>query len=155
MECTACVISNCGTCYFEGLTARCQTCSSGFVRSADWTSCVQSPPVCATNSITNGVLICSACSGTKYLYNGDCIDSCPVGTWKNGNVCSKCNPSCASCTSATTCTECSPGFVTNNPGASPPTCQPSCSSNQFKDYVSFTSPYTKCTDCHNSCSTCS
>ena len=69
--------------------------------------------------------LCSCPQGTIEL-NGECItQSCPPGTFFNGETCVGCTlPNCANCSSLTTCVECNPGYYLSNGICLP--CPPSC-----------------------------
>jgi hypothetical protein len=76
------------------------------------------------------------------MYNSTCIINCPIGTYKNYDICQKCDTSCLSCVGFSLyCTSCSVGnyfyngqCLSNCPGStylSPSTyickdCEPYC-----------------------------
>jgi hypothetical protein len=60
---------------------------------------------------------CKSClDDNKHLFNGQCVESCPVGYFSdNANKCSACYPSCSECKgpSSGNCLSCSIGFNFN------------------------------------------
>ena len=57
------------------------------------------------------VNVCTSCSGTRYLHNGQCLTSCPSGaTIPSGNECIDCSSECVTCSgSPDICTTCIEG----------------------------------------------
>ena len=56
---------------------------------------------------------CSLCEDDEYYYNGDCVTTCPTGTFVNENrICQPCNPKCASCIShEDNCLSCNEPYI--------------------------------------------
>ena len=92
---------------------------------------------------------CLSCSGSLYLYGGQCLASCGTGKYGSttDNTCKSCTSPCKDCTTPnepTKGTSCSPNlFLKSNQ------CLSSCDSNQYKDYADQT-----CKSCHADCLTC-
>jgi proprotein convertase subtilisin/kexin type 5 len=49
---------------------------------------------------------CTSCSGSKYLYNSQCVDTCPEGSYSSGNDCYSCLSTCVTCSSSGSCITC-------------------------------------------------
>lgn len=91
-------------------------------------------------------LQCTGCLPGLVLSQGNCVGSCPSGTFLDptGNTCTSCDPSCSTCSgSATFCLSCA-----NNKLASSGSCVASCPSNTFSSSGT-------CVTCHPDCATCS
>ncbi|PBK76440.1 growth factor receptor domain-containing protein [Armillaria solidipes] len=92
-------------------------------------------------------LKCTGCIPGSFLSNGQCIDSCPTGTFvspKDNVTCTNCDSSCSTCSgSSTFCLTCP-----NNQLASDGSCVSSCPSGTFSSSGS-------CLTCHPDCATCS
>lgn len=58
--------------------------------------CDKCLPKCAT--CREGKDLCSTCAGNLILAGADCLESCPVGYYKNGASCALCNINCDTCT---------------------------------------------------------
>ena len=102
--------SSCKTCIAPGDSASCQSCMVGVLYGG---LCVACTTPCST---CNGLPTnCTACSGTKYLYNNQCIDQCPNGYYMSisDNICYKCNVACLTCQGefASDCLTCADGTV--------------------------------------------
>lgn len=54
--------------------------------------------------------VCRNCSSNFFLYKGQCILTCPLGTYVSSNLCLPCNSSCLTCTNAYNCSSCSSLF---------------------------------------------
>jgi hypothetical protein len=88
-------VSDCQEGYFKNYTT-CSTCS---------------PNNCATCLSTGGCTSCKTDPTTKIpkiLYQGECIDICPSGTFKENNTCIPCSYDCLKCSSNTKCEVCKP-----------------------------------------------
>jgi len=68
------------------------------------TSCVK--------CFTGGKYGCTKCPSEKFLWKGECLDSCPDFTYESdlGNDCLPCVSPCDLCSSETTCVSCRNGF---------------------------------------------
>ena len=63
--------------------------------------------VCSATNISQ----CTQCNSVTFLYEYDCYDVCPNGTYVSGVQCFDCDPSCVICTgSPSPCSECQVGF---------------------------------------------
>ena len=91
---------------------------------------------------------CLACADEQLALSGQCVSSCPNGTFSSSGACRQCHPDCATCTGSSfnQCSTCSP----NRPVLTSGRCLPMCSKSQFFDPTSST-----CQDCDLSCSSCS
>jgi len=135
--------------------------------------CTQQPTCdasCATCS-GPGANECTSCNLGDELYNGQCVSTCPAGTYTDGSVCSACDASCTTCsgTGPNACTSCPSGQVVQ--GGACVAAPVGCPSGQFMyngqcvstcpsgTYVN-SGTCTPCSDTHcttcagNVCSTC-
>ncbi|KAI0933443.1 hypothetical protein AcV5_005588 [Taiwanofungus camphoratus] len=89
---------------------------------------------------------CTGCLPGFVLSKGQCVESCPSGTFlspQDNLTCTACDSSCSTCVGASTfCLTCA-----NNKLASNGTCVSSCPSNTFSSSGS-------CLACHPDCATC-
>ncbi|KAJ6532610.1 hypothetical protein B0H19DRAFT_1188013 [Mycena capillaripes] len=140
----SCVIaSSTGVCDGSNLIAdnnkgRCDACG------AKCTSC----EIASFNvASTVNQLKCTGCLKGTVLSNGQCIDTCPTGTFlspKDNVTCTACDSSCSTCSgSATSCLTCPTGQLALNGK-----CVNTCPSNTF-------SASGACLACHTDCATCS
>ncbi len=53
---------------------------------------------------------CTTCSSTYYLYQSQCLSSCPVTTYTFGTNCLDCSSYCDTCVDSNTCTVCTNGY---------------------------------------------
>lgn len=88
---------------------------------------------------------CIICQNGTFLYNGECISQCPVGTHRVGDSCVDCDVNdCAVCPSIATCNVCVyPKFLINNL-----TCG-ECPSKTTPDYINLV-----CIPCEAHCLEC-
>ena len=68
------------------------------------------PSNCATVSTTDCTK-CSKCNSNYELHKGECVLTCPDGTYQTGTTCTRCEDHCWKCTSATDCTECATDYT--------------------------------------------
>ena len=127
-KCVKCDIS-CNLCVDNGNMgdrSRCITCAKGYdFRYTPLQQCLRS---CSNGLYQSSPSLCSLCSATcrtcdrsasnctscninspqyKYLYDFQCIDSCPSGFTNIGAECRKCDPKCGTCkNTTTTCMSC-------------------------------------------------
>lgn len=81
---------------------KCQTCKSGTYLSPFY-DCLN----CSTNCLTcSDSISCVNCTTGSFLYNGQCITTCPSGYYKYNTDCQKCPISCVTCSSQANCTTC-------------------------------------------------
>ncbi|KAJ6630230.1 insulin-like growth factor binding protein [Mycena sp. CBHHK59/15] len=134
--------SSVGVCEGSNLIAdnnkgECDTCG------AKCTSC-EIPSFNVASTVSQ--LKCTGCLKGTVLSNGQCIDSCPSGTFlspKDNVTCTTCDPSCSTCSGSTaSCLTCP-----NNQLASNGKCISTCPSNTF-------STSGACLACHADCATC-
>jgi hypothetical protein len=71
---------------------------------------------------------CLQCSEPGLQYNGQCVPTCPDGTFKQDGVCKACHASCSKCTSKDngTCLSCTAPFVLDDGY-----CKEACSLNKY------------------------
>ena len=103
-----------------------------------------SPP-CATCSSAS---YCLTCKSPQLASSGQCVSTCPTGTFNSSGACVQCHPDCASC-SGSSFEQCSACFPTR-PVLSSGRCLPTCVESQFFDLTNST-----CQNCDSSCSSCS
>lgn len=109
IECTKCssltVCSECDIGYY--LTAN-NTCETQCITTTNFPnysskSCEPCNSDCSTCINTTD---CLTCVYTKDILNYQCLPNgqvCPLGMFKNNNICLKCHPTCESCTDYTVC----------------------------------------------------
>lgn len=120
---------------------------------------------------------CFFCISTKYLFDYQCLDTCPIGWYADENrICRACKPECLTCTNSFTCSSCQNGYYMN--GSICSLCHPFClECNSFsvcskciypfyfyqnfcfsicpeKTFIAL-SDSNHCENCHPSCKTCS
>ncbi|KAG2356532.1 insulin-like growth factor binding protein [Suillus spraguei] len=139
------VICGSGTYKFNG---SCVTTSSG------GHECDTCGPKCTTCQISNFNVAstvnqaqCTGCLPGFVLSQGQCVTSCPSGTFlspQDNLTCPACSSSCSSCAgSATTCLTCA-----NNLLASNGQCVSSCPSNTFNCATCSGASFNQCTSCN-------
>ena len=104
----------------------------------------QLPGFSVTSTVNH--LQCTGCLPGLVLSQGQCVNSCPSGTFLDptDNTCKQCDASCSSCSgSSNFCLTCA-----NSQLASSGSCVASCPSNTF-------SSSGVCITCHPDCATCS
>ena len=109
-------------------------------------TCTEHPSKCLT---------CESCCGN--LFNFECLEHCPVGTYAVNNTCQYCSYSCATCIgSATTCSSCPESKVLYN-GA----CYDKCPYMMIGGICTFQcaaglykTPINECKKCDSTCKTC-
>ncbi|KAJ7494424.1 insulin-like growth factor binding protein [Mycena galericulata] len=154
-DCTLCptshYLTNNGTCVSASSTGVCD--GSNLIADNNKGECDTCGAKCTTCEIagfnvasTVDQLKCTGCLKGSVLSAGQCIDSCPTGTFLSptDNVtCTACDPSCSTCSgSSTTCLTCP-----SNQLASNGKCISTCPSNTF-------SAAGACLACHPDCATC-
>lgn len=104
---------------------------------------------CKTCSETN-TSICLSCDEFKLLYNGKCIDKCPLKTYLVNKNCYDCGSDCESCSNNSSCDSClKPLFYFN--GKCVKECQVGYSS---IDSICKECQINNCSDCRNDLNTC-
>ena len=99
--CVNCVLENCNVCDQD--VNKCDTCL---------TTCAlcdnnASPPQCQQCTFESNLV----------LYQGECIDSCPPGTYADyTRICQPCQPGCLDCTDIGQCSQCDTSETTNDGG---------------------------------------
>ena len=146
-KCEPC-IQNCDLC---DNSTTCKVCSKDFfLKNNACVDCCNSGfaevgNVCGRCTVTNcdscdskNLSICQKCVDRKVLYNNQCINVCPLGTFPNANkICDKCRDDCAICKDKNTCEVCKTGKVLQGK-----VCQNICDNN-------FVAIDNKCTQCNN------
>ncbi|KIY68785.1 hypothetical protein CYLTODRAFT_489508 [Cylindrobasidium torrendii FP15055 ss-10] len=115
----------------------CDTCG------AKCTSC-EIPGFSTTSTVDQ--LKCTGCLAGSFLSNGDCVDSCPSGSFVDTDnvTCTTCDSSCSTCSgSKDFCLTCPSGQLASNGK-----CVSSCDDGTFANSGS-------CLTCHPDCATCS
>ena len=136
--CLACADASCTTCLGAG-TSSCEdctdskflhrgeclgTCPAGTfgegLESPDGRECEACESDC--KSCADGS-VCETCENSKFLVDGDCVESCKAGFYgvgtggTVGRTCVACEAHCASCTDGNTCVTCDGGrYLSNGDG---------------------------------------
>ncbi|KAM0755207.1 growth factor receptor domain-containing protein [Meredithblackwellia eburnea MCA 4105] len=119
-----------------------------------------------TLSSTRSQLKCSACLSGTYLYQGNCVETCPSGTTvgTDGVSCVSCTGSCSTCSLSTSyCLSCTDSTkpTLNGTCLTTTTCPsgyflpPSTPNSSVIVSPTSTSSSSTCTPCHPDCGTCS
>ncbi|KAJ7491081.1 insulin-like growth factor binding protein [Mycena latifolia] len=155
-DCTLCptshYLTNNGSCVSASSTGICD--GSNLIADNNKGKCDTCGAKCTSCEIasfnvasTVNQLKCTGCLKGTVLSGGQCIDTCPSGTFlspKDNVTCTACDPSCSTCSgSATSCLTCP-----SNQLASNGKCVSTCPSNTF-------SASGACLACHPDCATCS
>ncbi|KAJ7269285.1 insulin-like growth factor binding protein [Mycena haematopus] len=155
-DCTLCpqthYLTNNGTCVSASSTGVCE--GSSLIADNNKGKCDTCGAKCTSCEIasfnvasTVNQLKCTGCLKGTVLSGGQCIDSCPAGTFLSptDNVtCTACDPSCSTCSgSSTSCLTCRSNQLALNGK-----CISTCPSNTF-------SASGACVPCHPDCATCS
>ncbi|KAF7294566.1 Extracellular matrix protein FRAS1 [Mycena indigotica] len=154
-DCTSCptsrFLTNNGSCVSASSTGVCE--GSNLIADNNKGKCDTCGAKCTSCSIasfnvasTVNQLKCTGCIKGSVLSNGQCIESCPSGSFlspKDNMTCTTCDPSCSTCSgSSTSCLTCP-----NNQVASNGKCVSTCPSNTFSSSGA-------CLSCHPDCATC-
>ncbi|KAJ7611693.1 insulin-like growth factor binding protein [Roridomyces roridus] len=156
-DCTSCSIgtghylTNNGSCVTASNTGVCE--GSNLIADNTKGECDTCGAKCTTCEISNfnsvstvNQLKCTGCLKGFFLSGGQCIDSCPKGTFLSADnvTCAACDSSCGTCSgSATNCLTCS----ASNQLASAGKCVSTCPLNTFSSNGT-------CLACHPDCATC-
>ena len=91
---------------------------------------------------------CLTCANEQLASSGQCVSSCPSGTFSSSGACLQCHPDCSSCTGSSfnQCSAC----PSKRPVLASGRCLPTCGQSEFFDLTS-----SACQDCDSSCSSCS
>lgn len=91
---------------------------------------------------------CLTCASQQLASSGQCVSTCPTGTFSASGACLQCHPDCASCSgpSFNQCSTCPSKLPVLTSGR----CLPTCSQTEFFDRTTST-----CQACDPSCSSCS
>jgi len=86
------------------------SCMTGTLTPATCQACETDCNTCSSSTT------CTECAGSKYLYNGDCVNSCPVGhfgvgTGVTGRTCQACKEDCNFCRSSDDCHGCATKYL--------------------------------------------
>ena len=157
-NCMNCSSGGCSVClqgYMLNIsTGQCSNqCPAGYYAGKTCATCAMSCIACAEpNCATCDSTTCQLCSNGFYLYNGACINTCPVGTYVNGgNSCIDCTmPGCRVCTSSN-CQNCIDTLlnVYANGSSAITSCESTCPNSHFL------SNGKDCTVCPSLCKVCS
>ncbi|KCV69787.1 hypothetical protein H696_03232 [Fonticula alba] len=170
---------SCGTCAEAGACATCRpglvflqpdpqvaslcasTCPPGeYVGPNRCTECQTSSPSGATGQCVPCDPGCASCTADRCLAcepglfldsHGDCVSTCPDGTFADAESCQPCDLSCATCVGggADQCASCAAGLDFVPASASAGTCVSGCPEGQHRDRVSG-----DCLPCDAACATC-
>ncbi|KAJ6541936.1 insulin-like growth factor binding protein [Mycena capillaripes] len=155
-DCTLCpnshYLTNNGSCVSASSTGVCE--GSNLIADNNKGKCDTCGAKCTSCEIasfnvasTVNQLKCTGCLKGTVLSGGQCVDSCPTGSFlspKDNVTCTACDPSCSTCTgSATSCLTCPSNQLALNGK-----CVSTCPSNTF-------SASGACVACHPDCATCS
>ncbi|PAV23032.1 growth factor receptor domain-containing [Pyrrhoderma noxium] len=156
-----------GSCVNVDSNGVCQaglTAGNGFVADNNKKECEACPEKCTACGITSFTIAstidqakCTSCLPGFVLSSGQCVESCPNGSFldpKDNTTCSNCDSTCSTCANSfTTCLTCA-----NNLLASGGTCVTSCPSGTFSSSGACVSSHTDCATCtgtsFNHCPTC-
>ena len=93
-------------------------------------NCYKTCDTCSEGSNNETDQKCLTCKGDYVFHQGNCISTCPLGFFKSGNKCDKCDDGCKNCfNKADYCLSCNIGFY-------------------FKENEN------KCYQCHKNCNSC-
>jgi proprotein convertase subtilisin/kexin type 5 len=107
---------------------------------------------CSTNCLAcTSQTACTQCNSITFLSNGQCLSSCPIGSYPSGSNCLSCSdPNCIKCSINTannqTCQACNPNSNTYFSNGS---CLYFCPTGTYADLVTKT-----CLNCSIGCSKC-
>uniref|UniRef100_A0A8D3B021 Growth factor receptor domain-containing protein n=1 Tax=Scophthalmus maximus TaxID=52904 RepID=A0A8D3B021_SCOMX len=163
-SCEACD-SSCLTC--DGIKSQCLSCDDGYYLGsgmcrlncslqtypADDGICRRCPPHC---DVCSDDRTCFKCSFLYLMLNGVCKASCPVGYYEDMEEgrCGQCHPTCGSCSGplADDCETCSPFSPKLYKGA----CSKEClAGTYYETEIQMTQCDVFCTECHQTCMSCS
>jgi len=120
--CNPCADPNCQICE-EGKCNACKPekvlvdnkycpdfCPNGYVRVGK--ECVKCtyPDQCKS-CLTSDYSKCDVCYDGKFLYEGSCVDKCPIGFFVENGKCSPCPEGCAYCTDSLSCVDCKTDYL--------------------------------------------
>ncbi|KAI8467540.1 MAG: hypothetical protein J3K34DRAFT_523627 [Monoraphidium minutum] len=102
--------NNCTSC---SSASTCSACATGYkvVSGVCQVSCSDTNCEVCTN---NGANSCTKCKNGKVMDDGECVDTCSPGKWKNGDKCDPCKDNCKSCSSGDTCDVCKDNYWVDN-----------------------------------------
>ena len=91
-----------------------------------------------------GAQYCDVCKHVRVASTLECVEKCPVGTFKNYHMCRDCAELCAECNDDHTCLKCQPGAMK----LATSQCATMCPELTYPDADS------SCQRCHHSCLSC-
>ncbi len=118
-------------------------------------TCRVDPCIHYIQSPTNSSVQCVICVSPYLLYNGQCVQNCPTGTYISQLQCIPCQSNCASCSDYSHCTKCVyPPYHYYNMQ-----CLDNCPSGTYSYILPVNTTATtyldgQCIPCPNSCLTC-
>lgn len=106
--------------------------------------CINCLSPCNQCTLNSGQTLCITCIAGYYLFNGNCLLSCPSGYYQSASslTCVQCQPSCLTCNSSG-CVLCSNSLYTA------PACTGNCTTSQY-----WSSSSSSCVSCYTTCATC-
>ena len=109
---------------YELINGKCQ-------KSGDSSGCFKLCETCSETSTDSKNQKCTSCIDNYFLYEGNCLENCPDGFFKENKKCKECEKPCKTCeNSANNCKSCIEHFY-------------------------FNKTEQKCIDCYENCITCS
>lgn len=99
---------------------------------------------CLKGCSQEGAQFCDSCKHFRIATSLECVESCPDGTYVNGNICHACPPLCAECSDRNSCNHCFPNTYWLSTGS----CSSSCPTGTYATSTKV------CTLCHQSCLSC-
>lgn len=142
-NCKTCDATQCYICYngyyatltVSGVVNSCTaTCPDYYFIQSSTLTCQKCINLCLTCTSTNN---CQKCVTPYFLYNNQCVTSCPEQTYSvmntGGYQCKNCGYNCSVCTDNTTCSTCiSESFLLNG------VCYQACPSGYYGRSVDYT-----------------
>lgn len=99
---------------------------------------------CLKGCAKYGSQFCDSCKHFQIATSFECVETCPDGTYQNGDICHACPPHCTACSDSNSCTSCLPNTYLLSSGS----CLSSCPTGTFATSNGV------CSSCHQSCLAC-
>ncbi|KAL4496783.1 hypothetical protein ABPG73_011749 [Tetrahymena malaccensis] len=108
--CLTCSTQNsCQSCYGGAALDTSNQCVCPISQYWNGSSCVACLNTSCQTCNTSNSNICLTCPKNWYLYNGNCLASCPEQTFPNNITCNSCIPNCQKCDNNSSCIKCMSG----------------------------------------------
>ena len=130
-------------------------CPLGTYRDNQLSECINCTSICL--SCLNSSY-CTGCDIGYYLYQGQCLTSCPPGTYLSNSSCISCPSGCYSCNSSANCTSCDSALSLldiSSLGSCVSTCPSGYYSALLISSIFLNTNYYECLPCSSPCVTCS